>query len=411
MKIKSYCNIGIKNLFRDKKNIIEILLIGLIFSLIIFCMSFRKSLNSYWSDSVKKLIDYRTYIIDFDISKYNIDEAKIKLKNYNHVIEVFEQSSYLISMNIKDNFILSNITDNKVKNSSIYLIGTIPNPIKLIYGSNLDSVDKGKRPIICANQIYPYSENTQNDYLVSKSIDITKKLGEDINLSFINSDEIESFQLVGLYDAKSNHADGTTCYTTLDVVYDLNKKYQNDVFFNENEIVDYLYIIIDDVDNQDIVLDEIRKDGFDIITPILHINKSMGNSVNNLILVISILIIFVSFLIIMYISTKKINKRKIDFSIMKSSGYSNNEIIFIYIFELILEFIFAILLSIIIYVVITFFFQNMYVSNKIMFYDLQIRPSIIAILIDILLSLLIIFILCLVLGKKMNSKYVTKLIK
>ena len=69
MNIKNIINISFKNFIRDKKNIISVILIGLIFALNLFCFSFKKSLNDYWNDSVKKLIDYRTYIVSYDREK------------------------------------------------------------------------------------------------------------------------------------------------------------------------------------------------------------------------------------------------------------------------------------------------------------------------------------------------------
>ena len=187
MKLKNVLNISFNQFIRDKKNIISVVLISFMFALVLLCFSFKKSLNNYWNDSVGKLVDYRTYIVKFNKEKYDVNSAIEKLKTYNHVVETFDESSYLISMKLND----SNIV---FENSSIFLIGTISNPIKLINGSNLDSVSPNENPIICAKQFYPFFEDAQEKYSVSKSIDITDKLGENINFSFITSEEVEKFK-------------------------------------------------------------------------------------------------------------------------------------------------------------------------------------------------------------------------
>ena len=83
---KNLISIGFKNALRDSKNIILIVLIGFILSIIMICFSFKSSLNEYWNGSILKLVDYRTYIVKYDPSKYNKENAIKKLKEYEHVL-------------------------------------------------------------------------------------------------------------------------------------------------------------------------------------------------------------------------------------------------------------------------------------------------------------------------------------
>lgn len=106
MKDNSTFLLGVKKFFRDKRNIILVILISLVFSLILFGFSYIKSINNYWDNSMKKLVDYRTYIVTFDKQKYNLNTAIEKLKSYEHVVEVFDEKSYLISMTVKDDKIV-----------------------------------------------------------------------------------------------------------------------------------------------------------------------------------------------------------------------------------------------------------------------------------------------------------------
>lgn len=404
MKLKNVLNISFNQFIRDKKNIISVVLISFMFALVLLCFSFKKSLNNYWNDSVGKLVDYRTYIVKFNKEKYDVNSAIEKLKTYNHVVETFDESSYLISMKLND----SNIV---FENSSIFLIGTISNPIKLINGSNLDSVSPNENPIICAKQFYPFFEDAQEKYSVSKSIDITDKLGENINFSFITSEEVEKFKIVGLYDAKANHTEGNVCYTTLDVVRKLNKKYQFDVFPDTNEDINYVYMVIDNINNEELVINEIKKEKFDIVTQVLHINKTMGNNIISLLVIISRIFMFLTIGIILYISITKINKGKEDYFIMKTSGYSDSNITIIYILEFVFKLIFAFIVSIVLYKAMLIFFNKLYISDKIIFYDLKIGIDFMAIYINLLLSIIICIIISMYFKRKIKKISVIQIIK
>ena len=395
MKLKDLINISYKNFSKDKKNIISIIVISIMFSLIMLCFSIRKSLDNYWSGSVKKLVDYRTYVVTFDNSKYNEKTAISKLKKYSHIVEAFDDSSYLISMKPSDK--------KQAKNSGIFLVGTISNPVKLYKGKDLGSASKNEKPVICSKQFYPYIENEQKKYLSNKSIDITDKVGKKINLSFITSKNKESFKIVGLYDAKENHTEGNVCYTRTDVVSDLNKKYQSELFNNSDENMNHAYLVIDDIKNEKEVTTKIRKDGFNIITPTLHINKDLGNKIVNLILLISTIIAILSICIIIFLFFKKMHKRRTGYAIMKTTGYSSNQIINVYILEFIFEFIFAFALSLALYEFIIVFIQKFYLCNKIVFYDLKIRLDYISLLINLLLSSLIIITMSYLMKKKMKK--------
>ena len=382
MKLNALFVVSLKKFIRNKKNIKNIIIISLMFSLIILCFSFKESLNNYWKDSVKKLVDYRTYIVNFDKSKYTPEEAIMQLKSYDHVIEAFDESSYLISMKVQDD-------DNVPSDNSILLVGTIPEPIKIVEGNNLNDTSINEFPIICAKQFYPFIENEQKDYITSKSIDITDKIGTTLNLSFIMSEEREKFKIVGLYDAKQNHTEGNVCYTRLDVVNKLNKKYQSEIFSSTNSELDYVYMVIDDIANEEIVSNEIGNEGFNILMPTLKLNKDMGNQTLYLMFIISGIIVFLSIVIIIFLLIKNINKRKTDYIIMKASGYSNKQIISTYIVEIIFEFLISFICSMLLYGVILIFFNKIYISDKIVFYNLKIGISILSLYINIIVSIFI----------------------
>lgn len=394
---------SIRNLVRDKKNIISIVFISIIFALIILCFSFKESLNDYWNSSVEKLVDYRTYVVNFDKKKYNVKTAIEKVKSHSHVIEAFDESSYLISMRVNDKNIVS------TNDNGIFLVGTIANPIKLVAGKNLDSVSEKENPIVCAKQFYPFVEFEQSDYVTSKSVDISNLLNKNISLSFVSSKDKNNFKIVGLYDAKTNHTEGNICYANLNTIKKLNEKYQHDIYFGENSDRNYIFIVIDDIKNENVVLNELQKDGFTYATPILNINKDMGNNVINLMFLISGIIVILSVGIILFLSVKKIINRKKDYLIMKTTGYSNKQILSIYILELLFEFLIAFIISIGLYYLILFGFYNLYLSEKIAFYDLKINISIIGLLLNIIISIIMCSIIAVYFNYKLKKNQIKTL--
>lgn len=403
---KNLISIGFKNALRDSKNIILIVLIGFILSIIMICFSFKSSLNEYWNGSILKLVDYRTYIVKYDPSKYNKENAIKKLKEYEHVEEVFDESSYFISMKVDDK---SFVNDNN--KNGIFLVGTVSDPIKLSDGKNLNSISNNEYPIICSKQFYPFVENEQKDYNVSKAIDISNKVGKNINLSFITSNTKEKFKIVGLYDAKENHTEGNLCYTRHDIVKKLNNKYQFDVYNENNEENNIIYMTIDNVKNEQNVIKTFENSGFSLISATLNLNKTLGNQVSCIILIICIVIMILSLSILIYIILKSIDRRNKNHMLLKSIGYSNNEVVNVFTIEIFFEFILSLFLSILLFSMFKNILQTFYISKKITFYDLKIKINYISLVINFTILIITIFVSRLILKYKLNKEEIVDLIK
>ena len=108
MQYKSILNLSFKETFRNKQNYIYIMLISISFSLVILSVSFTKSLDKYWSESVKKIVDYRTYLVSYDQEKYDTKSAIEALKKYKYVEDSFKLSGHIISMRIKEHDMVKN---------------------------------------------------------------------------------------------------------------------------------------------------------------------------------------------------------------------------------------------------------------------------------------------------------------
>jgi hypothetical protein len=406
MKLKNLIKLAFKNFIRDKKNIINILLISITFVFVTVCFSFKESINSYWNESVKKLIDYRTYIVQFDTDRYTMNSAINKLKQQEHIVEAFSPESYLITMKLDDDEILdSNIETN------IYLVGAPSNPIKLDLGSPLDLKNNDEYQIICAKQFYPIIEEKADKYLKSRTIDLSNKLNSYLRLSPFDNPEQIKFKIVGLYDAQENHTDGNICYTTLDTVNKLNLKHRS-FLFNDPEIINNtLYLITDNVENEELISSTLLPEGFLILKPVLSINKDVGNHIIKIFSVVSITAVILQIVILNFLSIREFLKNKKDYMIMKTCGYSNSDLVLINCLKLVFEFIVSIIISMFFYYIFINLFYNLYIADKTLFYNLKINISYYSMFINTMLIAINCLITSLIISVKMKQMSVIGMIK
>lgn len=400
MQYKSILNLSFKETFRNKQSYIYIMLISISFSLIILSVSFSKSLDKYWSESVKKIVDYRTYLVSYDQEKYDTKSAIEALKKYKYVEDSFELSGHIISMRIKEHDMVKN------KNNSVLFIGTSYNPLKIVEGKKI-SKNNADNAIICARQFYPYLENFQADYVASKSIDIKNYLGKNIKTSFLTSDEIEKFRIIGLYDAKDNHTHGNVCYAHHSLIEKLNNKYQSEVYSND---INYIYVIINNIENKEIVEKELMKNGFQFITPTIELNKSLGKSIIGIIMVITIIAVILNICVIGYLFSKMITKDEINNAILKVSGYKDDLIIRIYLIKLIMEICTSIGVSLLLFRLIFYTINKFYLSNKVVFYNFTVNLNIYSILLIALVSIIIITIEVIILSTRLKKISIKRMI-
>lgn len=160
MKIVDLLNIGFKEFISNNKKVINIILLTICFILVLISISYSQSIKDYWNNSAKKLVDFRTYYVYYDTSKYTEQDAIKFLKNQDHIVDVATSASNLISMTATD--FITNTT-----NGNIYLIGTTIDGIKSVVGENLKDEEN---TIICAKQFYPQIENSLSDYNTKKIV-------------------------------------------------------------------------------------------------------------------------------------------------------------------------------------------------------------------------------------------------
>lgn len=395
MKIKDLFKNALSNFIKNKKNIIMLLLISLSCSTVLIAVTFNQSISNYWKSSVKKLVDYRTFFTYYDFDVYEENEAIQKLKLYDHIESVAPYSSYLITMIAQDY-----IEDGK--NSAFFLEGTNSNPVNIAIGDNLNRYKPTDKVMICADKFYPYQGETVYDYSQKNFKDFSKRIGEDIPLSFIDSKETEYYKLIGVYNASLNQTDGNLCYTSFENLTSLNLKYQAELYEQKDAHFPVL-TVIDNVDNINQTLVEMQKDGFYTSGSVLSVNTKVGDKIINITLITAIIMSVLSLAISLLLSLKNQETKKREFGILKVLGYTNKDISKIQYGESIILFISSFILSIVISKVTIYLFKTYFIVNISIFNGIQFPISILSLLICFVYCLLMPLLLTYILNKKIKK--------
>lgn len=311
---------SLKNIFRNKINIISIILLAISSAIIIYGFSYVTSIFSLWGDWTRKAIDFRTLIIYYDYEKMSEDEALEKLRKYKHIEDVTTSAGYLVGGNTIKEFI------NDKFDGSLTIRGVTKNSLRIIKGSDFSDEEN---ELICAMQFNPTSNSHKVDYDINEMIDLTGYIGKTLEINVAGSENVEKFKLIGVYDTNYDYSAGDVCYATFNTVRKLNEKYQPHVFgIGENAEDDTyypVYVIIDDADNLDEVATKLEKDGFysEVVT---RINTKVGDRIIRIVLILTWVTCILSLAIILITSLRRINEQKKEFAICKAIGYMKKDI-------------------------------------------------------------------------------------
>ena len=168
---------------------------------------------------------------------------------------------------------------------------------------------------------------------------------------------------------------------------------------------------IDNVKNEQNVIKTFENSGFSLISATLNLNKTLGNQVSCIILIICIVIMILSLSILIYIILKSIDRRNKNHMLLKSIGYSNNEVVNVFTIEIFFEFILSLFFSILLFSMFKNILQTFYISKKITFYDLKIKINYISLVINFTILIITIFVSRLILKYKLNKEEIVDLIK
>lgn len=394
MKIFDVIKIGFKQYYKNKANLLYIFLISISVSLIVFCFAFSDSLNNYWNQSVKKMVDYRTFFVYYNPEEMTENEAVNKLNSYKNIESISPYTSYIINMRMFDS--INNNTE-----TNIFLFGIPNNAVKITHGNKMNKYSNTSKVMICPEDIF-YESNTEQ----KKSINLIPYIGKEISLKFIDNDQkTEKFKLIGTYDSSTRQGKENFCYTNSNVVTTLNLSYQPEAFEKTEGIIYPLIVRINSTDNIDETLQQFEVDHFYTNgDPVVKIDTTTGDKILNLFMLISAVIIIISFTMLILVSLKYQQRQERKYAILKVIGYTDKDNIKLSFTEIFCRTISTILLTLIVVYSIVLIFQHFYIQNEVMLYGLNLKLTKSKIIICIILCIISNLFLEIIGRKKFNKK-------
>lgn len=389
--------VSFKEFYKNKVNYINIVFISFTAAIIIFCISFATSLNSYWKESIKKMVDYRTFFVYYDYNLYNEEKAMNLLKTFEHIESVSPYSSYIISMKKVEQ-----------KNSDIetymFLFGVPPKSVKVTNGEDIGAYESNDKVMVCPEDIF--SEVTKGDQKYIKKFNLINSIGEIIDLSFVgNENNYEQFKLVGTYDSSTRQGNDNFCYTNSDVVMNLNYFYQPNVYEEKEGIFFPIIVRIDSTDNITQTLANLSEEGFYTNNDaVVRIDTSDGNKILSLLICISLISIIFSCIISFFTLVKNHKKKYRMFAILKTCGYNKKEVIKLQYCESCFSIILTIVLSLTINYFVQYVFQQNIINREEMFNGLIINTCSIGLIFGIIFCILTYIILIKLVNNRITEK-------
>ncbi|MBD3339257.1 MAG: FtsX-like permease family protein [Candidatus Lokiarchaeota archaeon] len=179
----------------------------------------------------------------------------------------------------------------------------------------------------------------KDDEIVLCSVDakrLGKELGDKVSIETSTSGE-HKFEIVGIHNELI-----MTPYVTLDA--------GQDIFYNNTDLIDGVYIILEDnADKDDIVEDIYDLGNVEVIFDADEMRKEILEFVDNFAYVMQIINIYallVSFFIVFYNSIMNIYDKNHEYGILRSLGYKKRQIFKVIFFENFLQGLFPIFLAI-----------------------------------------------------------------
>lgn len=255
-------NIIAKYIYNYKKIILTIMLI-----LATISGTLLISYYAFFSDNVKK---YKKNNYMFKV--YNVSSAD----NDDNLFNKLQESEYVDDVFNNDERIALVKFENR---SSFNLIGTIPSNINIIDGRAFDANNDNE--IICPSNF----NDSEEEIVTNKTINISKYLNQDINLSDYYGNEV-SVKLVGIFDSTDGFYEPTLCFASHKTIKKINNIKNKDD--SENEYGSF-YIQVNN--NSD--LDKLKsKFSLSNFTPIISANDDIKNIVCGIFLFIYIISLF-----------------------------------------------------------------------------------------------------------------------
>lgn len=346
----------IKRKFFAKKNILLILILSILLTVILSCVTLINLVLELKKDTYNDIIG-RTLIIE------NVnDDTKEEIAKIEHISNV-----------ISDKY-----SNGVEKEASEFNQENIPGSIflKPIIDNDLLTVTEGRMPqnngeMICAHKFYPHSSYIDEEFnqkiihsLYLNSEDI---IGRKISITSTNEDYLGKkyeFTIVGTY-ANKKFDDLNTCYIMIDDYDKISSKYATisgyvDEFGEEHkEYNEYngLMVIVEDIKYLDEVTQKLQDLGY-IPFPFIELDNEFLNYLIYIPLLLGIIILLITNNIIYAFLKKHIEYNKKNYGILKSCGYTNNDILKIEKSQTVFIYLTSVVISFILYFIIYYVIQN-----------------------------------------------------
>ena len=333
---------------RNKKNIFYVLILSIFTVILLSLITFEKSLVNYIDNFIVKNIGFRTLSVSPKNSSKDLGYSE--LVNIEHVVDVhsanYDTASVESSFKTED---LDGYVDFVYANQN-----TLPN---VIIGEKFNASDTGVA--ICPIDFLPSSEAYNLLVSESKILSGYKLLNSSFEAYYfsyifdgkrmVEKDKYtKSFKIIGIYDAKKVINPSNTCY-----ISEKDMKEIKNITTIKTENTSYGFmVLVDDVKYVDNVLDNLHKIGFTRV----NIRSQIDYDIINKIIfacniVISVVIFSIVVIIINYNKKKFINDTK-SIGLLKTMGYSNNNIVFLYLLDTVNTSIFSYLVGLLVFFII-----------------------------------------------------------
>lgn len=406
MMNKDFFKRAFKSIIRNRINFLCIFLLAISSAIIIFGFSYLDSITNLWNDWTKKAVDFRTFVVNYDSKKYSEQEAIKELSNIKHVQKVSRSSGYAIAGKAYEY-----VNDNN--DGEMYVRGVTKDSINIVYG---DDFSGNANEIICAIKFNPNSKVYETNFDEDNSIDLTEKVGDYMNIKFAGSDRVEKMKIIGLYDSNYDYSAGDICYATFETVQKLNEKYQPEVFDAEKVSQDGasatlpVYLIIDDVEYTDELVENLQEKGF-YAERVITINTKIGDNIVRIVMILAWVTCILSFIIILFSNFTRINNRKKEFAIYKAIGYSKKDINDLLYTESIVMSLISVILALFFSFVSLQILQNYFLGKSVEFSRMIVNFSYLGIIIGFIIVILIPIISAYISTKKIEEINIISILK
>ena len=393
MKINDYITLAKTNLKRRKKNVIvSILLLSISVLILVFTMSFTKSLSETMNRALLKNISYRTIAVTKTRDK-TMDNVYSDLQNIKEIVKVVPSEEYSSGAE------LINIGEEQIKEGYIGLYGASediqPNIIK---GRGI--LDNESNVCVIPNTFYPY--NTYPEYDTSKKIDGESLIGKEILIQYYSYDESgidrkvkdtfnKSFKIVGVYDVSENVSEINYCYIPFNDMEDIYTTAKEATIYNSNTTYsqyDSVMAIVDSSLNVNGVIEKIESLGYRAIVRSV-VNTQLIDIINVVSIVISVVIVIIVLVNLTISCIKSLKERSYEIGILKAIGYKNKNIEKILLTENFIISAIAYIIAIILSIFIMLYVQNSIVIKNPSLEQANIRLDFMIMFIAFIISMII----------------------